>query len=231
MQQYIIYLYTFLTIFGFWLALQISKRWKSMIFNTFILTVLILVVILVIGKIPYDDYMAGNAPINNLLGLSIVALALPLYEQLRQIAKQWKIILSIVVVASFFSMLSGAVLALILGASPEMVATVLPKSITTPIAMEVSHNLGGIPAVTAVGVVVAGLQGSIFGYLVLKKLRVKHQEAIGLSVGAVSHALGTVSCMETNPTAGSYSSISLVLCGIISSILAPFVFKLIYFFV
>ena len=134
MQQYIIYLYTFLTIFGFWLALQISKRWKSMIFNTFILTVLILVVILVIGKIPYDDYMVGNAPINNLLGLSIVALALPLYEQLRQIAKQWKIILSIVVIASFFSMLSGAVLALILGASPEMVATVLPKSITTPIA-------------------------------------------------------------------------------------------------
>lgn len=231
MQQYTIYLYTALTIFGFWLAFQISKRWKSMIFNTFILTVLILVAILLIGKIPYDDYMVGNTPINNLLGLSIVALALPLYEQLRQIAKQWKIILSIVVTASFFSMLSGAILALILGASPEMVATVLPKSITTPIAMEVSSHLGGIPAVTAVGVVVAGLQGSVFGYLVLKKIGIKHQEAIGLSVGSISHALGTVSCMETNPKAGSYSSISLVLCGIISSILAPVVFKLIYLFV
>ena len=231
MQQYTIYLYTALTIFGFWLAFQISKRWKSMIFNTFILTVLILVAILLIGKIPYDDYMVGNTPINNLLGLSIVALALPLYEQLRQIAKQWKIILSIVVAASFFSMLSGAILALILGASPEMVATVLPKSITTPIAMEVSSHLGGIPAVTAVGVVVAGLQGSVFGYLVLKKIGIKHQEAIGLSVGSISHARGTVSCMETNPKAGSYSSISLVLCGIISSILAPVVFKLIYLFV
>lgn len=231
MQQYTIYLYTALTIFGFWLAFQISKRWKSMIFNTFILTVLILVAILLIGKIPYDDYMVGNTPINNLLGLSIVALALPLYEQLRQIAKQWKIILSIVVTASFFSMLSGAILALILGASPEMVATVLPKSITTPIAMEVSSHLGGIPAVTAVGVVVAGLQGSVFGYLVLKKIGIKHQEAIGLSIGSISHALGTVSCMETNPKAGSYSSISLVLCGIISSILAPVVFKLIYLFV
>lgn len=231
MQQYTIYLYTALTIFGFWLAFQISKRWKSMIFNTFILTVLILVAILLIGKIPYDDYMVGNTPINNLLSLSIVALALPLYEQLRQIAKQWKIILSIVVTASFFSMLSGAILALILGASPEVVATVLPKSITTPIAMEVSSHLGGIPAVTAVGVVVAGLQGSVFGYLVLKKIGIKHQEAIGLSVGSISHALGTVSCMETNPKAGSYSSISLVLCGIISSILAPVVFKLIYLFV
>lgn len=229
--NYSIYLYTFLTIFGFWLALQINKRWKSIIFNSFILTVLILVLILLMGKIPYDDYMKGNAPINHLLSLSIVALALPLYEQLRQIARQWRIILSVVVLASVFSMFTGAILALILGASQEMVATVLPKSITTPIAMEVSSHLGGIPAVTAVGVVLAGLQGSIFGYLILKKIGLRHQEAIGLSVGSISHALGTVSCMEINQKAGSYSSISLVLCGIISSILAPLVFKIIYFFV
>lgn len=227
--QYAIYLYTGLTIFGFWLALQISKRWKSMIFNTFVLTVSILVLILVVGDIPYDDYMAGNAPINNLLGLSIVALALPLYEQIRQIAKQWKIILSVVVLASIFSMFTGAIFAIILGASPEMVATVLPKSITTPIAMEVASHLGGIPAVTAVGVVVAGLQGSVFGYLILKKVGIK-QQAVGLSVGAVSHALGTVSCMEADPKAGSYSSISLVLCGIMSSILAPLVFHIIRLF-
>ncbi|MBS6027683.1 CidB/LrgB family autolysis modulator [Haemophilus pittmaniae] len=229
--QYAIYFYTVLTIFGFWLALQISKRWKSVIFNTFVLTVIILVLILEIGDIPYDDYMTGNAPINNLLGLSIVALALPLYEQLREIAKQWKIILSVIALASLFSMISGAVVAILLGASPEMVATVLPKSITTPIAMEVSSHLGGIPAVTAVGVVLAGLQGSMFGYLILKKLGLKHQEAIGLSVGSVSHALGTVSCMEINPKAGSFSSISLVLCGIMSSILAPLVFKIIYLLV
>ena len=229
--QYAIYLYTALTIFGFWLALQISKRWKSVIFNTFVLTVIILVLILEIGDIPYDDYMTGNAPINNLLGLSIVALALQLYEQLREIAKQWKIILSVIALASLFSMISGAVVAILLGASPEMVATVLPKSITTPIAMEVSSHLGGIPAVTAVGVVLAGLQGSMFGYLILKKLGLKHQEAIGLSVGSVSHALGTVSCMEINPKAGSFSSISLVLCGIMSSILAPLVFKIIYLLV
>ena len=176
--QYAIYLYTGLTIFGFWLALQISKRWKSMIFNTFVLTVSILVLILVVSGIPYDDYMAGNAPINNLLGLSIVALALPLYEQIRQIAKQWKIILSVVALASIFSMFTGA----------------------------------------------------IFGYLILKKVGIKQQEAVGLSVGAVSHALGTVSCMEADPKAGSYSSISLVLCGIMSSILAPLVFHVIRLF-
>ncbi|HBO38433.1 MAG TPA: CidB/LrgB family autolysis modulator, partial [Pasteurellaceae bacterium] len=105
---------------------------------------------------------------------------------------------------------------------------VLPKSVTTPIAMAIAHNIGGVPSMAAVGVVVAGLQGSVFGYLILKKIGLKHAEAIGLSVGAVSHALGTVSCMQADAKAGNYSSISLVLCGIISSILAPLVFKLIY---
>ena len=175
--------------------------------------------------------MAGNAPLNNLLGLSVVALALPLYEQLRQIAAYWKIILSVTILASLFSMLSGALLALALGASPEIVATVLPKSVTTPIAMAIAQNIGGVPAVAAVGVIVAGLQGSVFGYLVLKKIGLKNSEAIGLSVGAVSHALGTVSCMEADAKAGSYSSIALVLCGIISSLLAPLIFQWIYWLV
>ena len=226
-----IYAYSLLTIAAFWMALQINKRLQSVVFNSFILTVLILIGVLLLAKIPYDDYMTGNAPLNNLLGLSVVALALPLYEQLRQIAAYWKIILLITTVASLLSMLTGAGLALLFGASPEIVATVLPKSVTTPIAMAISQNSGGVPAVAAVGVVVAGLQGSVFGYLVLKKLNLKYSEAIGLSVGAVSHALGTVSCMEIEAKAGSYSSIALVLCGIISSILAPLVFNLIYWIV
>ena len=226
-----IYAYSLLTIAAFWGALQINKRLQSVVFNSFILTVLILIGALLLAKIPYDNYMKGNAPLNNLLGLSVVALALPLYEQLRQIAAYWKIILLITTVASLLSMLTGAGLALLFGASPEIVATVLPKSVTTPIAMAISQNIGGVPAVAAVGVVVAGLQGSVFGYLVLKKLNLKYSEAIGLCVSAVSHALGTVSCMEIEAKAGSYSSIALVLCGIISSILAPLVFNLIYWIV
>ena len=226
-----IYLYSLLTIAAFWVALQINKRLKSVLLNTFILTVLILIVVVLVAKIPYDDYMAGNAPLNNLLGLSVVALALPLYEQLRQIAAHWKSILLITTSASVFSMLTGALLALALGATPEIVATVLPKSVTTPIAMAIAGNIGGVPAVAAVGVIVAGLQGSIFGYVLLKKIGIKQAEAIGLSVGSVSHALGTVSCMEADAKAGSYSSIALGLCGIISSILAPIIFKFIYLLV
>lgn len=223
------YGYSLLTIVAFWLAFQINNRLKSVLLNTFVLSVVMLVSVLLLCHIPYDDYMQGNAPLNNLLGISVVALALPLYEQLRQIRQHWKALIFITGIASLLSMLSGAILGVVLGANRELVATLLPKSVTTPIAMAIADNLGGIPSVAAVGVVVAGLQGSIFGYLILKKLGVKHSQAIGLSVGAVSHALGTVSCMDVDQRAGSYSSISLVLCGIISSIFAPFVFHFIYF--
>ena len=223
-----IYLYSLLTIVAFALTIQINKRLKSVVLNTFVLSVLILVIVLLSAKVPYDTYMQGNAPLNNLLGVSVVALALPLYEQLHQIRQNWQKILLITITASLLSMFSGAILAMILGAQPDMVATLLPKSVTTPIAMAISENLGGIPSVTAVGVVVAGLQGSMFGYLILKKLNIRYFQAIGLSMGAVSHALGTVSCMENDQRAGSYSSVSLVLCGIISSLLAPLVFHLVY---
>ena len=174
--SYLVYAYTLLTILTFTLAVKINQRWKSVVLNSFVLTVLMLVAVLLVCHLPYDSYMAGNAPLNNLLGVSIVALAVPLYEQLRQISRHWQIILITTVSASLLAMFSGAVLALLLGAKPDIVATILPKSITTPIAMAVSENLGGIPSVAAVGVVVAGLQGSIFGYLLLNKIGLKNQK-------------------------------------------------------
>ncbi|MFZ7233792.1 CidB/LrgB family autolysis modulator [Avibacterium avium] len=222
-----IYAYSLLTILVFALAVQIGKRLRSIVFNSFVLTIAMLVGLLLVLKIPYADYMAGNAPLNNLLGLSVVALALPLYEQLGQIKRDWKIILFITALASVLSMFSGALLAWWLGGDLNLIATTLAKSVTTPIAMEITNTIGGIPAVTAVVVLVAGLQGSMFGYLVLKLCKVKYLQSIGLSVGAVSHVLGMVSCMEVNPKAGSYASISLVLCGIMSSIFAPLMFKIV----
>lgn len=227
MSQYVIYAYTLLTVAAFYVALQINKRLKSTLFNSFILTVMLLCAILLLGKLDYARYYEGNAPLNNLLSLSIVALALPLYEQLPQIRKYWKIILSISLFSSLFSMLSVGIFAVVLGANGELVAALLPKSITTPIAMETAVNLGAIPALAVAGVVLAGLQGALFGYALLQKMRIRHKQAIGLSMGAVSHVLGTVACMEKSTKAGSYASISLVLSGIISALCAPFVFRLI----
>ncbi len=227
--NYSIYLYSVLTLVAFGMAIKISQYWKSILFNSFVLTMIILIIVLLSLDISYDQYLLGNTPLNNLLGISIVALAVPLYEQLHQISRHWQQILSVTFLASLFSMISGAILAFILGATPDIVATVLPKSVTTPIAMAIVESLDGIPSIAAVGVVLAGLQGSVLGLWVLRTLKIKHSESLGLAIGSISHALGTVTCMESDQKAGSYSSIALVLCGIITSILAPITFKLIYF--
>lgn len=219
--------YSLLTVLTFVIGIYLSKRIKSRILNPFLWAFLLLVALLWFADIPFGEYYQGNALLNQLLGVSVVALAVPFYEQLPQIRKQWKRISLIVVIATLFSMLSGILLGLLFGANKEIVAALLPKSVTTAMAVVIADGLGGSPALASIGVIVAGLTGSAFGYAILQWIRVKNYAAIGLSIGAASHALGTARIMEHSIKAGSYSSVALVLCGILSSIIAPFVFKLV----
>ncbi|NJC99833.1 CidB/LrgB family autolysis modulator, partial [Candidatus Erwinia dacicola] len=127
---------------------------------------------------------------------------------------------------SLTAMISGTAIALWLGATPQIAATLLPKSVTTPIAMAVSGTLGGIPAISAICVLLAGVFGAVFGHMLLNLLKVRSKAARGLAIGNASHALGTARASEVNYQEGAFSSLALVLCGIITSLLAPFVFQL-----
>ncbi|KMK50872.1 deoxyguanosinetriphosphate triphosphohydrolase [[Actinobacillus] muris] len=220
-----IYAYSLLTVAVFIVALKLSKTLKSAVLNPFILSLLLLAAILVLCHIPFGDYYQGNFPINQLLGVSVVALAVPFYEQLPQIRKHWRVITIVVLAGSLFSMLTGVLLALLFGASQEIIMAILPKSVTTAIAVSIVDQIGGNSAVGAVAVTVSGLTGSAFGIAVLQWLKVHNARAVGLSMGAVSHALGTARSMEYSVKAGSYASVSLVLCGLVSSLLAPLLFK------
>ncbi|WP_373778666.1 CidB/LrgB family autolysis modulator [Glaesserella sp.] len=225
MNNALIYGYSLLTLLAFFLGSRLSKRLKSSIFNPFIITLCLIVAVLLGANIPFDEYYQGNLPINNLLGVSVVALAVPFYEQLPQIRKHWKKITVIVVTATFLTMLSGILLAIAFGANHEIVASLLPKSVSTPIAIAIAKEIGGHSAISAVAVVIAGITGSAFGIAILQWLKVNNTRAIGLSMGAVSHALGTARSMEYSIKAGSYASVALVLCGILSSLIAPIMFK------
>ncbi|MBF0785157.1 LrgB family protein [Muribacter muris] len=220
-----IYAYSLLTVAVFIVVLKLSKTLKSAVLNPFILSLLLLAAILVLCHIPFGDYYQGNFPINQLLGVSVVALAVPFYEQLPQIRKHWRVITIVVLAGSLFSMLTGVLLALLFGASQEIIMAILPKSVTTAIAVSIVDQIGGNSAVGAVAVTVSGLTGSAFGIAVLQWLKVRNARAVGLSMGAVSHALGTARSMEYSVKAGSYASVSLVLCGLVSSLLAPLLFK------
>lgn len=220
-----IYLFSLLTIIAFLVAIRTSRLLKSSIFNPFILALLMIIGVLWLGDFSYQDYYQGNQPLNSLLNLSIVALALPFYEQLAQVRRKWKQILALCFASSILTMASGMILARVFGGNAEIVASIAGKSVTMPIALLISQELSGNNALTGIGVMIAGLTGAVFGTILLGLTKIKRHYAIGLSMGAVSHALGTARSMEISNEAASFAAIAFVLCGVFSAFIAPLVYQ------
>ncbi|EPN9629145.1 CidB/LrgB family autolysis modulator [Cronobacter sakazakii] len=216
-----------LTLLVFFAARKLAARLKSPLLNPLLVCMVVLIPFLMLAHIPYERYFQGSRILNDLLQPAVVALAFPLYEQLHQIRARWKSIITICFAGSVVAMVTGTSVALLMGASPEIAASVLPKSVTTPIAMAVGGSLGGIPAISAVCVIFVGILGAVFGHTLLNMMRIETKSARGLAMGTASHALGTARCAELDYQEGAFSSLALVICGIITSLVAPFLFPLI----
>ena len=216
-----------LTLVVFFAARKLAARFKMPLLNPLLVAMIVIIPILLISGIPYDHYFQGSKVLNDLLQPAVVALAFPLYEQLHQIRARWKSIITICFVGSVVAMTSGAVIALLMGATPQIAASVLPKSVTTPIAMAVGGSIGGIPAISAVCVIFVGVLGAVFGHTLLNAMHIHTKSARGLAMGTASHALGTARCAELDYQEGAFSSLALVICGIITSLVAPFLFPII----
>lgn len=215
-----------LSLGAFFIARRLAARLKIPLLNPLLVSMAIVIPLLLILQIPYTRYFAGSQLLNALLQPAVVALALPLYEQLQQIRSRWKSLIGVCLVGSLSAMISGTAMALWMGATPQIAATIMPKSVTTPIAMAVSSSLQGIPAISAICVLIAGVLGAVFGHTLLTLLGVKSKMARGLAIGNASHALGTARAAEMDFQEGAFSSLALVLCGIITSLLAPLLFPL-----
>ncbi len=215
------------TIVVFFATREISKRANHPLLNPLLLSIAVLIPLLLLLGIPFKTYYADNQSISFLLQPAVVALAYPLYEQLPQIRSNWRIIMLACSVGSVLSMLTAGGIALLMHADLELIAALLGKSVTTPIAMEVASHLGGEPAIAAMLVLIVGLLGAIVAYPIYGLLNIRHSLARGLTMGTISHALGTATCAEKNPPDAAFSSLALVLCGVITSILAPSFFALI----
>lgn len=215
------------TLIVFYLSRYISKHIQHPIVNPLLICLLVIIPLLMWLNVPYEIYFEQNKWLNALLEPAVVALAFPLYEQLTQIRQKWKTIFTACLAGSVLSMVSGAGIALALGADPQLAASILPKSVTTPIAMAVSEQIGGVPAIAAIMVIIAGLFGAVLGYPLARLFGIKAPIAKGLTVGTVSHALGTAKAAEENYQEGAFSSLALVICGVMTSILAPVLFPVI----
>ncbi|MFA0513196.1 CidB/LrgB family autolysis modulator [Vibrio breoganii] len=215
-----------LSIVVYFIARFFAKKAHHPLANPLLISLAIIIPFLLLFKVPYQTYYQGNELIQHLLQPAVVALAYPLYEQLNEIRAKWKLILTTCVIGSLGAMLSSSLLAVLLGADSQLLASIMGKSVTTAIAMQVSAELGGEPAVAAILVLLAGLTGSLLAYPVYQLLKIKHPIAKGLTMGTVSHALGTATAFEHSQKDAAFSSLALVLCGVITSLLAPFVMTL-----
>ena len=214
------------TIIVFFSARWICQRTNSPLMNPLLISLVILIPTLIFFSVPFEQYYSDNKWINYLLQPAVVALAYPLYEQLPQIRRNWRIIMLACFVGSTFSLLSAGLIAISLNTELSLVASLLGKSVTTPIAMEISKHLGGEPSIAAIMVLIVGLFGAIMAYPIYGWLNISHPIARGLTMGTVSHALGTATCAEKSSEDAAFSSLALVICGVITSILAPLVFSI-----
>ena len=213
----------------YYVARQIQKRTGWVVLNPILVTIVALIALLQLTGISYETYEQGGQYIEFWLKPAIVALGVPLYQNLGQIRRQLLPILMSQLVGCLVGIVSVTLIASALGASHEVIVSLAPKSVTTPIAMEVCKTSGGIPSLTAAIVVIVGLFGAIFGFKILEVWHVRNPFSQGISMGTAAHAVGTSRAMEKGETYGAYSSLGLILNGVLTALLTPFVLKLLGF--
>ena len=204
--------------------LQAYTGWVAL--NPILLAILFLIGFLKLTGISYETYEKSASIIDFWLKPAIVALGVPLYLQLKSIRRQLMPVLISQLAGCFVGIVSVVLTAKWLGASNAVIISLAPKSVTTPIAMEVSESLQGIPSLTAAIVVIVGLFGAILGFKILQVGRVKSPIAQSISMGTASHAVGTSRAMEYGRTYGAYASLGLILNGLLTAIFTPILLSL-----
>ena len=204
----------------------IKNRFKLSIFNPLLIAIIILIAVLSIFKISYDDYNKGGEIISFFLAPATVSLALPLYKKFELFKKNAIPILAGIICGVFIGIISVVTLCRLFNLSEELTISLIPKSITTPIGMALSDQLGGLSSITVVAIIITGILGSIIGPFLDKIFKINDKVAMGIAMGNASHAVGTARAMEIGQTEGAMSSLTIAIAGIITVIMAPYIWNL-----
>jgi predicted murein hydrolase (TIGR00659 family) len=206
----------------FYLGIVIYQKTKISFLQPLLIAMIIIIPFLKVTGIEYQEFYTHTRIINFMLGPSVVALGYVLYEQMAHIKGNVISILTAVFVGSIVGITSVVLIAKLLGADKVLMATLAPKSVTTPIAISLAEQHGGVPALAAAFVVICGVFGGLVGPIVLRKIGVKSSIAKGLAMGSASHALGTARAMEMGAIEGAVSGLAIGIMGIMTALLIPF---------
>lgn len=212
-----------LSTFFFMLAVRIKARFRLAILNPLLVSTLMIVLILKLTGIPYQNYKESAQLLSYLLTPATVCLAIPMYKQLSLLKDNLAAVLASITTGTVCSLLSILFMGKLFGLSNEHITTLLPKSITTAIGMGVSEEAGGIVTLTVAGIVMTGILGNMIAETVFHVFHIDHPIARGLALGTSAHAVGTAKALELGEIEGAMSSLSICVAGVLTVILVPIV--------
>jgi len=214
-------LFLVLTLLIYMVIKRIYRRFPRVYLSPLLITPLILVILLLTVHVPYTAYNQGGQWLSRLLQPATIAFAIPLYKNIQTLKKHALEIVSSVLFGSIVAVTSSALLAKLLHLDSGLMSSIIPRSITTPIAMNVSQAIGGVPTVTAVFVIMTGLIGTIVGPFIVKWLRIDGEIARGILFGTAAHGTGTSKAFELSSLTGTISSISMILAALFTLAATP----------
>lgn len=214
---------TALAYFG---ARWLQRRSGWLLLNPTLVAIVVLIALLRAGGVEYERYHAGGRLISFWLAPAVVALGVPLYLQRAEIARRGRALLASILAGSVVGIGSGTLVAAALGASGEVVRSLAPRAVTTPIALGIAARVGGLPSLAAALVIATGILGAVLGPAVLRRLRVRSRTAVGLALGAAAHGMGTARAAELGEVEAAASGLAIGLMGVATAVLAPLLLAL-----
>lgn len=215
------------TILFYLLAKRIYRRWPRWWLMPLAVAPALLMVAALALNVSYRDYISGTHWLVMLLGPATVAFAVPIYEQRALIKRRWPLLLVGMITGSLTAVVTSWALAYVLGIDGALRLSLLPRSISTPFAMEVSGEIGGIPDLTAVFVVLTGIIGAVLGDIVLARLPLRSKIAKGALFGVAAHGAGTARAHQIGREEGAIAGLVMVLVGLMNVALAPLIIQFI----
>lgn len=217
----------FITLLTFEIGLWINKKTKLSFLNPLLISMGIIVFILFKFEIPLEDYNKGSQLFTFFLGPATIALAIPLYKNRKLLKTDGLPIIGGIAVGTTVGITSIILMSKAFGLDSQLGLSLVPKSITTPIGIEVSKQIGGLPQLTVAAIIITGITGAIIAEPFLKLLKIKDPVAKGIAIGTASHAVGTSKAIEMGEVEGSMSGLSIGIAGLLTVFIAPLLIAII----
>lgn len=217
---------TLLTITTYQLAANFQQKCQSIWLNPMLISISVLVPLLLMVDVNYQEYTQSTELLNLLLEPAIVALGFPLYQQLRQIRFHWREMTAILVLGIILVISVSYIMAMVLIKTPEIAIALSLKSVTTPIGVTLTDQLFGDSSITAFAILIAGLFGALLGPKWLSFIGINSPIAQGLAIGSASHVIGTAVLVRKSAKHGAYSSVALIFSALLTALISPWLIPL-----